>query len=92
MPDVTQLEQLVVGRGMDGGASGASPQAPHGTKRRADDDPRDDQRLAKRFNLLNIGNFHLSASIDLAPVLIRVHRAKWQTLHTRLATAEVSEP
>lgn len=30
-------------------------EAPHGQKRRADDDLKNDQRLAKRFDLLNLG-------------------------------------
>lgn len=40
---------------MDGPAPRASTTAPHGVKRCAEDDPRDDQRLAKRFDLLNLG-------------------------------------
>ena len=36
-------------------ATGAPTQAPHGVKRRAEDDPRDEQRLTKRFDLLNLG-------------------------------------
>ena len=40
---------------MDVPALRASTTAPHGVKRRAEDDPRDEQRLSKRFDLLNLG-------------------------------------
>ena len=40
---------------MDGFASRGSTSTPHGVKRHADDDLRDEQRLAKRLNLLNLG-------------------------------------
>ena len=40
---------------MDCPAPRASTAAPRGVKRRAEDDPRDEQRLAKRFDLLNLG-------------------------------------
>ena len=33
----------------------AGKDLPHGQKRHADDDLKNDQRLSKRFNLLNLG-------------------------------------
>lgn len=57
---------------------------PHGQKRRADDELTNDQRLVKRFNLLDLGKF---TYILLCPVintlLMPFARAKWQTLHSR---------
>ncbi len=35
--------------------SGMEGQSPHGHKRRAEDELANDQRLIKRFNLLNLG-------------------------------------
>ena len=45
---------------MDGRGVGVSTSSPHGVKRRAEEDPRDDQRLAKRFDLLNLGKWVLN--------------------------------
>ena len=40
--------------GINGGVR-TGVEAPHGQKRRADDDLKNEQRLAKRFDLLNLG-------------------------------------
>ena len=39
---------------------GRAPEAPHGQKRRAQDELANDQRLIKRFNLLNLGESPIS--------------------------------
>ena len=67
---------------MDGSASRGSTSTPHGVKRRADDDLRDDQRLAKRLSILNLGMRSPQDSLlfvyDL--LIAAFLRAKWQSL------------
>lgn len=51
-------------RKMEGNVSRALISAPHGVKRRAEEEPREEQRLAKRFDLLNLGEncLHMNRS------------------------------
>jgi len=52
---VRDPEFEVEGWGGGGCVSGMEGQSPHGHKRRAEDELANDQRLIKRFNLLNLG-------------------------------------
>ena len=53
-----------------------------GLKRQADDTLDDEQRFAKRFNLLNLGTFYFYVHQQGSSIAnLYLYRPQWQTLH-----------